>query len=227
LMNRFRDRSPIEVRSFSAALVTYKLPGSDGMSLRRTSPLYYNGFRQMFSNIKKIVIMKTIYLLRHAKSSWEDGSLRDHDRPLNQRGRAAAPRVGTHMQGAGYLPDLVLCSTAARTRGTLDAVLSELEVESAIEFQEELYLAGASDMLDLVRSVPDTVESILLVGHNPGTGMLAATLSGDGPAESIHLMSSKFPTAGLAIIELSVDRWKDVESGCGTLKEFVRPRDLP
>ena len=88
-------------------------------------------------------------------------------------------------------------------------------------------MAGASDMLDLVRSVPDTVESILLVGHNPGTGMLAATLSGDGPAESIHLMSSKFPTAGLAIIELSVDRWKDVESGCGTLKEFVLPRDLP
>ena len=171
--------------------------------------------------------MKTIYVLRHAKSSWADGSLPDHDRPLNERGRAAAPRVGAHMQGAGYLPDLVLCSTATRTRRTLDAVLSELEVAPAIEFQEELYLAAPSEMLDLVRSVPDTVESILLVGHNPGTGMLAAALSGDGPPENVHLMRAKFPTAGLAIIELSVDRWKDVESGCGTLKEFVRPRDLP
>ena len=173
--------------------------------------------------------MKTIYMLRHAKSSWADGSLPDHDRPLNARGRAAAPRVGAHMQGAGYLPDLVLCSTATRTRQTLDEVISELEVAPAIEFQEELYLAVAapSEMLDLVRSAPDTVESILLVGHNPGTGMLAAALSGDGQPERVHLMRAKFPTAGLAIIELSVDRWKDVESGCGTLKEFVRPRDLP
>lgn len=171
--------------------------------------------------------MKTIFLLRHAKSSWEDGSLPDHDRPLSERGRAAAPRVGAHMRRAGYLPDLVLCSTATRTRGTLEAVLSELEVDPAVDFTEELYLADPSEMLDLVRSVPDTVEAVLLVGHNPGTGMLAAALSGDGPRESIHLMRAKFPTAGLAIIELSVDRWKDVVSGCGSLKEFVRPRDLP
>ena len=82
-------------------------------------------------------------------------------------------------------------------------------------------------MLDLVRSVPDTVESVLLVGHNPGTEMLAAALSGDGPPETVHLMGAKFPTAGLAIIELSVDRWKDIVSGCGNLREFVRVRDLP
>lgn len=172
-------------------------------------------------------MMKTIYMLRHAKSSWDDSSLSDHDRPLDERGRAAAPRVGAHMEEAGYLPDLVLCSTATRTRQTLDAVLSELEAEPAIEFHEELYLAGPGEMLDLVRSVPDIVEAVLLVGHNPGTGMVAAALSGDGSPEMIGLMSAKFPTAGLAIIELSVDRWKDIVSGCGSLKEFVRPRDLP
>ena len=171
--------------------------------------------------------MKTLYLLRHAKSSWDDSSLSDHDRPLNERGRAAAPRIGAHMRGAGYLPDLVLCSTATRTRQTLDAVLAELGVESAIEFQEDLYLAGPSEMLDLMAAVPDTVESVLMVGHNPGTGVLAAALSGDGPPAEIHRMMGKFPTAGLAIIELSIDRWKDIESGCGSLREFVRPRDLP
>ncbi len=171
--------------------------------------------------------MKTIFLLRHAKSSWDDDSLPDHDRPLSKRGRAAAPRIGAYMYGAGYLPDLVLCSTATRTRRTLDAVLSELGVEPAIEFHEELYLAAPREMLDLVRSVPDTVEGVLLVGHNPGTGMLAATLSGDGLPERIYQMRAKFPTTGLAIIELSVDRWKDVVDGCGTLKEFIRPRDLP
>jgi phosphohistidine phosphatase len=175
----------------------------------------------------KVVVMKTIFLLRHAKSSWDDDSLPDHDRPLSERGRAAAPRIGAYMRGAGYLPDLVFCSTATRTRRTLDAVLSELGVEPVIEFHEELYLAAPSEMLDLVRSVPDTVEAVLLVGHNPGTGMLAVTLSGDGLPERIYQMRAKFPTTGLAIIELSVDRWKDVVGGCGTLKEFIRPRDLP
>ena len=177
--------------------------------------------------VSGVVNMKTIFLLRHAKSSWDDVSLPDHDRPLSERGRAAAPRIGAYMRGAGYLPDLVLCSTATRTRLTLDAVLSELGVEPAIEFQEELYLVAPGDMLDLVRSVPDTVEAVLLVSHNPGTGMLAAALSGDGLPEKIYQMRAKFPTTGLAIIELSVDRWKEVIDGCGTLKEFIRPRDLP
>ncbi len=171
--------------------------------------------------------MKTIFLLRHAKSSWDDESLPDHDRPLSARGRAAAPRIGAYMRGAGCLPDLVLCSTAKRTRLTLDAVLSELEVEPAIEFLEDLYLAAPGEMLDLLRSVPDTVEAVLLVGHNPGTGMLAGALSGDGLPEKMSLMRAKFPTTGLAIIELNVNRWKDTVGGCGTLKEFIRPRDLP
>ncbi len=131
------------------------------------------------------------------------------------------------MQEAGHVPEHVLCSTSTRTRQTLDAVLSEFEAEPSIDFEEALYLAGPGEMLDLVQSLPDTVESVLLVGHNPGTEMLAAALSGDGPQEKVHLMRARFPTAGLAIIELSVDRWKDVVSGCGTLKEFVRPRDLP
>ena len=171
--------------------------------------------------------MKTIFLLRHAKSSWDDESLPDHDRPLSARGRAAAPRIGAYMRGAGCLPDLVLCSTATRTRLTLHAVLSELEVEPAIEFLEDLYLASPGEMLDLVRSVPDTVEALLLVGHNPGTGMLAGALSGGGLPEKMSLMRAKFPTTGLAIIELSVNRWKDTVGGCGILKEFIRPRDLP
>jgi phosphohistidine phosphatase len=108
----------------------------------------------------------------------------------------------------------------------LDAILSELEVDPAIEFQEDLYLAGPGEMLDMVRSVPDAVESVLLVSHNPGTGMLADGLSGEGLRESVQSMRTGFPTAGLAIIELRVDRWKDVENGCGSLTEFVRPRDL-
>ncbi len=125
------------------------------------------------------------------------------------------------------MPDLVLCSTSTRTRQTLAAVLSELQVDPAIEFDERLYMAAPDEMLDLARSVSDTVEAVLLVGHNPGTGMLAGALSGDGLPEKMSLMRAKFPTTGLAIIELNVNRWKDTVGGCGTLKEFIRPRDLP
>ncbi len=171
--------------------------------------------------------MKTIFLLRHAKSSWDDNSLADHDRPLSERGRRAAPRIGAYMRGAGCQPDLVLCSTSKRTRQTLAAVLSELDVEPVVEFEEELYLAAPGTMIDLVRSVPDTVEAVLLVGHNPGTGMLAGELAGFGLAGQLNLMRAKFPTTALAIIELNVDRWEDTVGGCGTLKQFIRPRDLP
>lgn len=130
------------------------------------------------------------------------------------------------MRGVEHPPDLVLCSTAVRTRQTLEGVLSQLTVEPAVEFREDLYLADPMDMLRLISSLPDTVESVLLVGHNPGTGILADVLSGDGPADQLRLMWANFPTAGLAIIELNVDRWKDTENGCGKLKEFVRTRDL-
>ena len=170
--------------------------------------------------------MKIVYLLRHAKSSWDQGSLRDHERPLALRGRRAAPLVGAHMRESGYLPDLVLCSTAVRTRETLEAILSELDCAPRVEWDEGIYLAAPEHLLEILQTAPEAAESILMVGHNPGTGMLADDLCDEGPIDQRQLMATKFPTAGLAIIELRVDRWEDARSGCGTLKEFTRPRDL-
>ena len=170
--------------------------------------------------------MKTLYLLRHAKSSWADSSLADHDRPLNGRGRRAAQSMGTHLREEGHRPELVHCSTAARTRETLAAVVKELDFAPAIDWDGDLYLAAPHQMLDLVRSVPETVESVLMVGHNPGTGILADVLCADGDAASLDLMRTKFPTAALAIIDLEVDRWEEVRNDCGRLRSFTRPRDL-
>ena len=170
--------------------------------------------------------MKIVYLLRHAKSSWSHGSLADHERPLAPRGKRAAPLVGAHMREGGYQPDLVLCSTAARTRKTLEAVLSELDGDPRVEWDEGIYLAAPEHLLEMLQTAPDTAESILMVGHNPGTGILADALCDEGPTDQLRLMATKFPTAGLAVIELRVDRWEDVRGGCGTLKEFIRPRDL-
>ena len=130
------------------------------------------------------------------------------------------------MRESGYLPDLVLCSTAVRTRETLEAILSELDCDPRVEWHEDIYLAAPEHLLEILRTAPDTAASILMVGHNPGTGILADDLCGEGPTDQLQVMATKFPTAGLAIIELPVDRWEDVRSGCGTLKEFTRPRDL-
>ena len=170
--------------------------------------------------------MKTLYLLRHAKSSWSDASLGDHDRPLNSRGYHAAPLMGAFLREGGHTPDFVLCSTAARTRQTLAAVLEELDVEPAIDWDGDLYLAGPQEMLDLLRAVPDTVESVLMVAHNPGTAILADALCAQGEATALALMRTKYPTAGLAIIDLEVDRWEETRSDCGRLVSFTRPRDL-
>ena len=170
--------------------------------------------------------MKTLYLLRHAKSSWADSSLADHDRPLNGRGRRAAPLMGAYLRDGGHRPELVLCSTSARTRETLEAVIGELDVQPGVDWDRDIYLGAPSRLLKLVRAVPDTVDSVLMVGHNPGTAILADALSAEGEEAELRLMRAKFPTAGLAIIDLEVDRWGEVHTDCGRLRTFVRPRDL-
>jgi len=172
------------------------------------------------------IVMKTLYLLRHAKSSWGDSALADHDRPLNDCGKNAAHRIGAFLREGGHIPDLVLCSTAARTRQTLSTLVDEWDVEPAIDWDGDLYLTGPHQMLDLLRAVPDTVESVLMIGHNPGTAILADVLCGDGDEVGLNHMRTKFPTAGLAIIELQVDRWEDTQSDCGHLQSFTRPREL-
>ena len=171
--------------------------------------------------------MKSLYLLRHAKSSWADSSLADHDRPLSRRGRRAAPLMGAYLRDGGHRPELVLCSTSARTRETLEAVIAELvDVEPEIDWARDIYLGAPNRLLKLVRALPDRVDSVLMVGHNPGTAILANALCADGEEAELRLMRTKFPTAGLAIIDLEVDRWEEVHIDCGRLRAFVRPRDL-
>jgi phosphohistidine phosphatase len=151
--------------------------------------------------------MKRLYLLRHAKSSWDDASLADHDRPLSGRGRRAADAIGQHLRDEGIAPDLVLCSSAARTRETLERIGLSGVVE------HDLYGASATELLARLRDVPPSVESVLLIGHNPGTHDLALVLTGE-PAD-------KYPTGALATIEL--DEWT---AGSGRMIAFVRPREL-
>ncbi len=171
--------------------------------------------------------MKTLYLLRHAKSSWDAPMLDDFDRPLAARGHAAAPRIGGFMRAHGLVPDLVFCSAARRARETWALVATEFDADIDVSFTDELYHGSPIRLLNVLRGAPETAKAVALVGHSPGMENLAARLSGPGSdIAGLNLLRGKFPTAALAVIELNADRWDAVEEGGGRLIRFVRPKDL-
>jgi len=167
--------------------------------------------------------MKTLTLLRHAKSGWDDPVSRDFDRPLNPRGRRAARTVAKEMRRLGLGFDRILASPARRVIETLGEVA---QVFGPIEphYEQALYLAAPEALLDLVRGVEDGVERLLLVGHNPGLESLVLRLTKPGALRDS--VAEKYPTATLAEIALPAERWAEVGEGTGELRRFIRPRDL-
>lgn len=170
--------------------------------------------------------MPTLLLLRHAKSSWENDDLDDFDRPLNPRGRRAAPAMGKVLLERELVPDRVLCSPAARTRETWALVEDALETEVPAEYPDALYLADTSEMVEEIRSGGREARRLLVVGHNPGMERLALALAGDGPLELRARMAVKYPTAALAVLGFE-GGWGAVAPGRGRLVHFIRPKDLP
>lgn len=173
--------------------------------------------------------MKTLLILRHAKSSWDD-DFPDKDRPLAKRGRAAAPMMGRYIAQQGYEPDLVLCSTARRTLETLDLMMPALGRRISVLYEEPLYLAEAQSLLERVRWVEDAVETVMIVGHNPGLEDLALLLCGTpieaAERERLSAIQEKFPTAALAVLTFAGKHWRTIGPGRGRLIDFMRPRDL-
>ncbi len=163
--------------------------------------------------------MKTLMLLRHAKSSWKDSDVSDHDRPLNKRGKKTAPQMGRLLRKDGLLPDLILASTAVRARETARAVAKAAKYKGPVELLESLYLATAGKLLAEAQSrTPDSVGRLLLVGHNPGMEELVEILCG---------RRETFPTAALAVFEVGIDEWKALELGVETkLVKVYRPKEM-
>ena len=166
--------------------------------------------------------MKHLHLLRHAKSSWDDPDLPDSERPLNKRGRRAAKTMARHMRDEGVAPQLVLCSPALRTRQTLERIEPALG-KRLVQVEPSLYGAGVGVLLEHVRAVPETIDSVLVIGHNPGLQDLAVGLARPGPAT--QELAAKFPTAALATLAFR-GRWADLDAGAAELVGYVRPRDL-
>jgi phosphohistidine phosphatase len=169
--------------------------------------------------------MLTLSLLRHAKSSWKDPSLPDHDRPLNTRGMGEAPVMGKAMTKHGLDPDLVLCSTARRTQDTLQLVLLELKTEPKVIYEDRLYHGTPAEMLDLLHEVAGA-EQVLLVGHNPELQSFALDLIGAGSKQLKDRLEAKLPTAGLVVLRFPAGAWKDVAINSGKLELFLTPSDV-
>jgi phosphohistidine phosphatase len=160
-----------------------------------------------------------LWVLRHAKSSWDDTSLADHDRPLAPRGRRACRALRRHCSTAAVLPELVLCSSALRARETLEALLPVLG-DPEVVVEDGLYLASAHTLLTRVRVLD--VESALLVGHNPGLHELVVALAQPGTLRD--RAAEKLPTGALATLEL--EEWRDLGPGRAALTGYVTPHEL-
>jgi phosphohistidine phosphatase len=161
--------------------------------------------------------MKTLFLLRHAKSSWKDATLKDFDRPLNKRGLKDIKIIGKFIRRKSISPSLIISSTAERARLTAELLLKSSGLKVELRFDERIYEASVDRLLEVISEVEETCTEVMLIGHNPGFENLHSSLTG---------MTSPLPTAGLACIELSVDKWSRVRPGTGRTKLFVTPKVL-
>jgi len=170
--------------------------------------------------------LKTLTLLRHAKSGWDDPVSRDFDRPLNAKGKRAAETVGRTMRSLDLAFDHVVASPAVRVEQTIDGVESGYGRALSPAYDRRVYLASAGSLLDVVRETADDHATLLLIGHNPGLEDLVLLLAPDEPGGLRGDVEEKYPTATLAGLTFAVDAWGDIVEGAGTLTRLIRPRDL-
>ena len=167
--------------------------------------------------------MKTLGLLRHAKSDSDDLSLRDFDRGLNDRGRRGAMVMGEHIRAHGVAWERLLASPAERVKRTLDAA----RLQVPVTWDERLYLADSDALIEALRGLDGDPAAVLVAGHNPGLQQLIFDLVAPEHEDALFASAAeKYPTATFAVLELAIERWSDCAPGCGELVHLTRPRDL-
>lgn len=165
--------------------------------------------------------MKRLILTRHAKSAWDDPLVPDHDRTLNERGKAAAADLGQWLASRGYVPEKVLCSDSIRTRGTWAGLAPALPGTPILELKPALYLAGPDVMLAVLQNAKADV--VMIIGHNPGIADFAAKLVAKAPLNSEF---GRYPTGATLVADFLVDSWSEVEFGMGVTVDFVIPKEI-
>ena len=169
--------------------------------------------------------MRRLMLFRHAKSDRNQPGKGDHERVLSARGAKDAPLMGAYLAHHGFIPDLALVSTAARTRETW-ALAAKALPKTTMRLEERLYEASDETMLAVIMAVDAAVKTLILVGHNPSTHDVAADLVGTGDLQARQRLQEKFPTAGIAIIDFAIEDWRKLRPAAGRLERFVSPRML-
>lgn len=164
---------------------------------------------------------KRLILTRHAKSSWDDPLMTDHDRPLNERGQAAAADLGTWLASRGYVPDQVLCSDALRTRKTWSGIAPALPGTPILDLKPALYHAGPDVMLAVLRHA--TGDCVMMIGHNPGIAEFAHRLVAHAP---LNPEFQRYPTGATLVVDFATDDWAAVNWGMGTVDDFIVPREI-
>lgn len=161
--------------------------------------------------------MKTLLLLRHAKSSWKEPGLSDFERPLNGRGLKAAPVIGRFLRRKNLQPDLIVSSPARRASQTARLITEAMKLDAEPRFDEHIYEASVHDLLRVISEIEDTANAVLVVGHNPGLEELLEFLTGE---------ARQMPTASLAHIILNIDKWSEARRRTGRIEWFVKPKEL-
>ncbi|WP_330456524.1 histidine phosphatase family protein [Streptomyces sp. NBC_00820] len=167
--------------------------------------------------------LRRLVVLRHAKSAWPDG-VQDARRPLAPRGTRDAPAAGRVLAEADWLPDLALCSTAVRARRTWELASAQWGTPPPVRYDPRLYAASVPDLLEVVHETPSEVETLLLVGHNPGAMRLVLELAGDGLDDTLERVRVKFPTSAIALLTWHGTGWPALTTGKALLTAFTVPR---
>lgn len=161
--------------------------------------------------------MKTLYIFRHAKSSWDNPNLADFDRPLNERGLKAVPLMGEMMLKNNFQPVIILSSPAIRAKETTNLLKNFANWKTRINFDERIYEASPQTLLNVISELDETAESAMIVGHNPGLEGLIKTITGE---------YEPMPTAALAVIDLKAEKWGEIVNRGGRLREIIRPKEI-
>ena len=170
--------------------------------------------------------MRTLFLLRHAKSSWDDPEQRDFDRPLGARGQAAAALMGRFLKAQGLFADHLLVSSAVRTRETWERVQAKWQMPTQPLYEDAIYMATVDTLLSLVQAAPPRARSMMMIGHNPGFEDLSFKLVADGDSGGLDLLDQGFKTAAFAELTFDVAGWSDIGPKSATLQRFITPRSL-
>src|SRR5437016_4247303 len=168
--------------------------------------------------------VRMILLLEHGNSGWSDPSVADLERPLAPRGERASQRIAKYIRQKKIRPALVLCSPSLRTRQTLEAIESSLGKQSVIELEPQLYAASEGELLERLQALPESVDSVMLIGHNPGLHELARLLASRGA--ELPRLEQKFPTGALATLVVDSESWAALGPGDGELVDYVVPRQF-